>query len=95
LNIQEAMKAFWRGMQRWVPYIKRCTHSNDVVVRMQGNDVVVSLTVGTVPYVHTFTSKHVYGPFTTRGVQAKHKLCRYADEVILGALEVYKESKKP
>lgn len=93
MNALEAMQAFRVGLQRWTYYIRRCTHSTDVVVRMQDRDVVVSLTVGTVPYVHTFTSQHVYGPITTRGVRPHQKLCRYADEVILGALQAYKESK--
>jgi hypothetical protein len=95
VNAREAMQAFRVGLQRWIPYIRRCTHATDVVVQMKDNDVVVSLMIGTVPYVRTFTSQSVYGPITPRGVQARQKLCRFADDIILGALEAYKESKKP
>lgn len=87
------MKAFRAGMQRWVPYIQRCTHSTNVTVRMRDRDVVVSVTLPTASYVHTFTSRDVYGPITTRGLRPHQKLCRFADAVILGTLELYKEMK--
>lgn len=87
------MLAFRAALLRWVPYIKRCTHSTDVAIRMQDRDVVVSLTVGTVPYVHTFTVHDVYGPIGTRQLRPHHKICKFVDQVILGALQAYKDSK--
>jgi len=36
----------------------------------------------------------VYGPIGTRQIRPHQKVCRFADQVILGALQAYKDSKE-
>jgi hypothetical protein len=86
------MRAFRASLEQWTHYIVRATHATDVSVQMDGRDVVVFLRMGTLPYQHRFTSMLVYGAIGTRQIRPHQKVCRFADEVILGALQAYKDS---
>ena len=94
MNGLEAMRAFRDSLHQWVYYITRATHATDVSVTMDGRDVVVFLQLGSMPYTHRFTSMLVYGPIGTRQIRPHQKVCRFADQVILGALQAYKDSKE-
>lgn len=92
MTATEAMRAFRDSLAKWIPYIVRATHATDVSVQLDGRDVVVFLRLGDMPYQHRFTTMLVYGAIGTRQVRPHQRVCRFADEVILGALQAYKDS---
>lgn len=87
------MVVFRDALSHWIPYMAWST-ATDVSVQLEGRDVVVFLRAPNFEYQHRFTLQMVYGNVGTRPVHPHAKVCKFADQAILAALEKIRERPK-